>query len=111
MPAALIDRLLNVATPSKAAMVAVPPSVPPPGFVPMAMVTLELSVVSTLPYASSTVTCTAGVMTAPPARLPGCAVKTSWLAAAPVIVSCCAPRSDRPRRRSAWVCRPPCRYR
>ena len=43
MPALLMDRLLKVATPPTAATVVVPLSVPPPGLVPMATVTLEVS--------------------------------------------------------------------
>ena len=81
MPTLLIDRLLNVATPLEAATITVPLSVPPPGFVPMAMVTLLLSLATRLPLASSTETCTAGEMLAPAAVLPGCVVNTTLLAA------------------------------
>ena len=84
MPALLIDKLLNVATPLTAATVRVPLKVPPPGFVPMAIVTLLLLPVTTLPLASSTETCTAGVMLAPTAVLLGCVVKATLLAAAAV---------------------------
>ena len=38
MPVLLIERLLKVATPSTALTVVVPLNVPPPGFVPMAIV-------------------------------------------------------------------------
>ena len=84
MPVALIDRLLNVATPLTAATVRVPLSAPPPGSVPMTIVTLELSLVTTLPPTSSTETCTAGEMVAPAAVLAGCVLKTT-LPAAPTV--------------------------
>ena len=87
MPALLIDRLLKVATPLTAAAVSVPPSVPLPGFVPRAIVTLEVFVVTTLPLASSTATWTAGAMLAPAAVLLGWALKTSLLAAAGVMLN------------------------
>ena len=84
MPALLIERLLNVATPLTAARVRGPLKVPPPGFVPMAIVTLLLSLVTTLPPASSTETRTAGAMLAPAVAALGCVVKTTLLAAAAV---------------------------
>src|SRR5260370_38102026 len=62
VPTLLIDRLLNVATPLLAAPVSVPFSVPLLGFVPIATVTLELSVVRRLPNVSSTFTVTAGIV-------------------------------------------------
>ena len=49
MPTLLIDKLPNVATPLAAATVRLPLSVPLPGFVLRASVTLELSVVIGLP--------------------------------------------------------------
>src|SRR5256886_329323 len=73
-------RVENVATPATAATVAVPDRVPPPGFVPIAAVTLPLNPVAVLPCASWTVTCTAGVIVAPAVVLVGCTVNTSWLA-------------------------------
>src|SRR2546428_390366 len=42
---------------------------------------LVVAVVTVLPWASWTVTCTAGVIAAPPAALLGCTVKTSFAAA------------------------------
>lgn len=45
----LIDRLLNVATPATALTVAVPDSVPPPGFVPIATVTDAVEEVTVFP--------------------------------------------------------------
>src|SRR5437762_10526563 len=58
-------RVENVATPATAATVVVPARAPPPGFVPIAAVTLPLNPVAVLPCASWTVTCTAGVIVAP----------------------------------------------
>src|SRR5437016_12345644 len=74
-------RVENVATPATAATVVVPARAPPPGFVPIAAVTLPLNPVAVLPCASWTVTCTAGVIVAPAVVLVGCTVNTSWLAA------------------------------
>src|SRR5947208_3317660 len=64
-------RLENVATPAVAATVAVPASVPPPGFVAIATVTFAVKLVTVLPSPSSTVTCTAGVIAAPATALVG----------------------------------------
>src|SRR5712691_1572674 len=52
----------KVATPATAATDAVPPSVPPPGLLPIARVTLPANPVATLPNVSHAVTSTAGVM-------------------------------------------------
>src|SRR6266540_1724003 len=49
------------ATPFTAFRLRVPPSVPPPGFVPIATVTSVVALVTVFPRASWTVTCTAGV--------------------------------------------------
>src|SRR5207248_4753048 len=57
VPVRLMDRLPNVATPPEALAVRVPPSVPPPGLVPMAIV-IEAALVTVLPPASWTVTWT-----------------------------------------------------
>ena len=54
VPTLLIDRLLKVATPLTALTAALPLRIPPPGLLPMATVTLEVSVVTTFPKASST---------------------------------------------------------
>ena len=70
----------NVATPATAFTVAVPPSVPPPGFVPMAMVTGLVAVVTTFPCESSMVTWTAGEIEAPAATLLGWTVIMSFAA-------------------------------
>ena len=52
MPALLMLRFENVAIPPTAATVTVPESVPLPGLVPMASVTLVVAVVTVLPCAS-----------------------------------------------------------
>src|SRR6185436_17536275 len=75
-----MDRLENVATPLTADTVVVPESVPPPGLVPMATVTFADELVTVLPNASCTVTCTAGLMALPAVALVGCTVKASRLA-------------------------------
>src|SRR3989441_3392629 len=81
-----MERLLNVAVPLTAATVAVPPSVPLPGFVPMATVT-EAVLVVRLPSESCICTVTAGAIVAPPLALVGCCNKTSLLAAPAVMLN------------------------
>src|SRR6266516_1237429 len=75
----------KVATPLTAATVVVPARVPLAGLVPIATVMLVVAVVTLLPWASWTATCTAGVFAAPAAALLGCTVKTSF-AAAPALM-------------------------
>src|SRR5213594_4892153 len=70
----------NVATPLAAATVLVPARVPLAGLVPIATVMLVVAVVTVFPWASWTVTCTAGVFIAPAAALLGCTVKTTFAA-------------------------------
>src|SRR5438309_703741 len=55
------------------------------GMVPIASVMLVVAVVTVLPWASWTATCTAGVIAAPAAALLGCTVKTTF-AAAPTLM-------------------------
>src|SRR5436190_713175 len=55
------------------------------GLVPIATVMLVVAVVTVLPWASWTATCTAGVIAAPAAAVLGCTVKTSF-AAAPALM-------------------------
>src|SRR2546422_6718485 len=76
---------VKVATPATAATDAVPPSLPPPGWLPIASVTLPANPVATLPNVSHAVTSTAGVMVAAAAVLVGCTVNTSRDAAAGAI--------------------------
>src|SRR5438034_1104418 len=68
-----------------AATVGVPARVPLAGLVPIASVMLVVAVVTVLPWASWTATCTAGVIAAPAAALLGCTVKTTF-AAAPTLM-------------------------
>src|SRR5436189_3460232 len=75
----------NVATPLAAATVLVPARVPLAGLVPIATVMLVVAVVTVLPWASWTDTCTAGVIAGPAAVLLGCTVKASF-AAAPTLM-------------------------
>src|SRR5512145_872286 len=84
-----MDRLENVATPLAAATVVVPDSVPPPGLLPMATVTLAVELVTVFPNASCTVTCTAGEMDTPAVAWLGCTVNASRFAAAGTMVCCC----------------------
>ena len=71
MPDLLIDRSLKVATPLEAATVVVPDSVPPPGLVPIAAVTLAALAVR-FPPASWICTVTAGLIDTPAVALVGC---------------------------------------
>src|SRR5512147_482807 len=77
-----MDRLENVATPLTADTVLVPDSVPPPGLVPIATVTLAVELVAVLSKASRTVTCTDGAIGTPAVALDGWKVKASFAAAA-----------------------------
>src|SRR5881628_859349 len=70
----------KVATPLTAATVVVPARVPLAGLVPMASVMLVVAVVTGLPWASWTATCTAGVIAAPAAAVLGGTAKTSFAA-------------------------------
>src|SRR2546425_1261691 len=85
-PALLIDRLGKLATPPAAATVAVPDSVPPPGFVPIATVIFPVNPVAVLPLPSSALTWTAGVIAAPAVVVVGCTENTSCVAAPAVTV-------------------------
>src|SRR5438094_10332018 len=76
----------KVATPLTAATVVVPARVPLAGLVPIATVMLVVAVVTVLPWASWTATCTAGVIAAPAAAVLGCTVKASFAAAHPTSV-------------------------
>src|SRR2546429_7286542 len=71
----------NGPTPLPAATVVVPARAPLAGLVPIATVMLVVAVVTMLPWASWTATCTAGVIAPPAAALLGCTVKTSFAAA------------------------------
>src|SRR6185369_9213475 len=82
-----MERLENVATPFTADTVVVPDSAPPPGLVPMATVMLALELVTVLPNASCTVTCTAGAIATPATALLGCTENASLEAAAGVMLN------------------------
>src|SRR6266567_661360 len=94
----------KVATPATAATDAVPPSVPTPGLLPVASVTLPANPVATFPNASRAVTSTAGVMVAAAAVLVGCTVNTSRDAAAGVMlkVALVTPRSPSAEKLSVY---------
>src|SRR2546426_798147 len=77
-----MERFPKLATPELAATMVVPERVPPPAFVPMAMVMLALEPVTVLLKVSSTVTWTAGAMEEPAATFEGWTVKASFEAAA-----------------------------
>src|SRR3989304_4834613 len=70
----------NGAPPAAAAAVVVPDKVPAPGLVPSATVTFPVNPLAVFPWASRTVTWTAGVIVAPAVVLLGGTVKTSWAA-------------------------------
>jgi hypothetical protein len=74
-------RVENVATPLEAATDSVPASVPPDGFVPIAMVIELLADVTVFPNESSTVTVTDGVIELPAVTLVGCTENASLFAA------------------------------
>src|SRR6185295_13004457 len=82
-----MDRLENVAKPLTADTVSVPDSVPLPGFVPMATVTLALELVTVFPNASCTATCTDGLIATPAVAFVGCTLKASLFAAAGLMVN------------------------
>jgi hypothetical protein len=65
VPVLSMDSVPNVATPPTAATVVVPDSVPPPGLIPIANVTLPVNPISVFPAASCATTCTAGAIVAP----------------------------------------------
>src|SRR3954468_4022829 len=75
-----MERLEKVATPPTADTVVVPDSVPPPGLAPIATVMLAVELVTVLPNASCTATCTAGLIAAPALALVGCTVNATLVA-------------------------------
>jgi hypothetical protein len=77
VPVLLMLRVENVATPATALTVAVPDNVPPPGLVPMAIVTEFVAVGTKFPKASSTLTCTAGAIAAPAVTFVGWTVNAN----------------------------------
>ena len=86
-------RFENVASPPTAATAAVPDSVPFPGLLPSAMVTLPVNVGTRVPCASCAATTTAGAMTLPARVGEGCVTKASFAAAPKALwAHCCAVR-------------------
>src|SRR5439155_704746 len=96
VPALLMLRFANVATPLAAATVAVPASVPLPGFAPRAMVTLPLNPVAVFPSASCAVTCTAGEIGLPAVAVPGWLVNASCVAVPGVMENAALAAAVRP---------------
>src|SRR3954463_6716869 len=86
-----MERLEKVATPPEAATVSVPDSVPPPGLVPMATVTLAVELVTVLPNVSCTVTWTDGEIDTPATAFVGWAVNASLEAAAGLMLNAVDP--------------------
>src|SRR5437868_2594237 len=82
-----MDRLEKLATPLTAAAEVVPDSVPPPGLAPMAMAMLADELVTVLPNASCTATCTAGAMAVPATALAGWTANANLAAAAGLMVN------------------------
>src|SRR5262245_49199057 len=74
-----MDRVENVAMPATALTVTVPDSVPPPGLVPMAIVTGAVDAVTVAPPASWMATWNEP-MVAPAAVLPGCVMNPTLVA-------------------------------
>ena len=73
MPTLLIDTAAKVATPLTTVAWPPPVRVPVFGLVPIASVTLVvLSVVTTLPFASSTATVSGGAIASPASAVVGC---------------------------------------
>src|SRR3954470_8906182 len=82
-----MDRVAKLATPLTADTVVVPDSVPPPGLFPMATVMLAEELVTVLPNASCTATCTAGARLAPAVAFVGWTVKPTFEAAAALMLN------------------------
>src|SRR5260370_40147293 len=80
-------RFAKLATPPTAATVVVPESVPVAGLVPIATVTLPANVVTRFPFASRTLTCTAGANAIPACIVVGCTVNATWLGGPAVTVT------------------------
>lgn len=87
VPDLLIERPEKVATPLTALTVAVPESVPPPGFVAIATVIDADEVVTVFPPASWTATVTDGLIDAPATAFDGFWTNASWVAAPTVILN------------------------
>jgi hypothetical protein len=82
LPAALIVRLLNVATPALAPTVRVPERPPPPGFAPSDTTIFLTNVGSADPLPVAAVIVTAGTIATPAFVAPGWTLNTRWEAPA-----------------------------
>ena len=80
MPVLVTVRSPKLATPFTVTVLVVPPSVPPPGLLPNAIVTVPVKPGTGFPTASTAVTCTAGVSGWPATVVVGCSVKRSCVA-------------------------------
>ncbi len=78
-------RSSKVATPAVAARVSVPDRVPPPGCVPIPIVTVPVNVVTVLPRLSRATTWIAGAIATPAVALDGCVTKASRVDGAAVM--------------------------
>lgn len=98
-----IDRFENVAMPLTAFTDVVPESVPPDGFVPIAIEIDAVEVVTVLPAASWIATVTAGVMDEPATTLVGCCTKATLAAAPTVMLNVELVAPDKPEEDAASV--------
>src|SRR3989449_5919459 len=107
-------RFATGATPFTAATVAVPPSVPPAGFVAIASVTSPLKLTTVVPSASCAVTCTAGVIAAPAAVVLGGTVKLSCVTVTATrksaAVSALSPNATQGPARQVWSTARACQW-
>src|SRR5436305_13129142 len=104
-------RFAKLATPLTAATVVVPARVPLAELLPIASEMLVVAVVTVLPWASWTATCTAGVFIAPAPALLGCTVKASFAAAAATAPDVLPEAPARPPPHGASACPAPPRAR
>src|SRR5947208_11949942 len=102
-PALSMLRVEKVATPATAAMVRVPESVPPAGFVPIATVTLPVKPGTRLSIASRAVSCTPGAIVVPAATELGCTVKESRTGRPAVMANAVLVAPERPSAVAASV--------
>src|SRR5437870_12125441 len=78
-------RFETVATPFTAATLVVPARVPPPGLVPIAMVTVPVKPATVLPASSCAATCTGGEIGLPAVVVLGWTTNASRVAAGEVV--------------------------
>ena len=92
-----------MATPATAAMMRVPESVPPAGFVPIATVTLPVKLDARLSMASRAVSSTPGAIVVPAATELGCTVKESRTGRPAVMANAVLVAPERPSAVAARV--------